>query len=142
MGRNRAYHIAKIISLNDLEITIKEKEKEVRILKRLYFIRFLYQGYVIEEASEKLGITMPTAYEWLKRWNKSGYDGLIPHFSGGPKPKLSEAEIEILKNLLKTKDDWKLKEVCNLIKEQFGVEHSEMHVWRIMMKLDQSPPRF
>ena len=139
MGRNRIYQIAKQISLNDLEKTIKGKEKELRVLKRLYFIRFLYQGCVIEEASEKLGITMPTAYEWLKRWNKSGYDGLVPNFNGGPKPKLSEEEIEILKNLLKHKDDWKLKEVRKLIKEQFGVEHSEMHVWRIMLKLKQAP---
>ena len=139
MGRNREYHIAKKISFGDLEKTIKGKEKELRVLKRLYFIRFLYQGCVIEEASEKLGITMPTAYEWLKRWNKSGYDGLVPNFNGGPKPKLSEEEIEILKNLLKHKDDWKLKEVRKLIKEQFGVEHSEMHVWRIMVKLKQSP---
>lgn len=142
MGRNRTYHITKTISLNDLEKTIKEKEKELRILKRLYFIRFLYQGHVIEEASEKIGITVPTAYEWLKRWNKSGYDGLVPHFSGGPKPKLSEEEIKTLEKLLKTKDNWKLKEVRKLIKEQFGVEHSEMHVWRIMVKLDQEPSRF
>ena len=139
MGRNRAYQVAKQINLSDLEKTIKGKEKELRVLKRLYFIRFLYQGCVIEEASEKLGITMPTAYEWLKRWNKSGYDGLVPNFNGGPKPKLSEEEIEILKNLLKHKDDWKLKEVRKLIKEQFGVEHSEMHVWRIMVKLKQAP---
>ena len=139
MGRNRAYYVAKKISFGDLEKTIKGKEKELRVLNRLYFIRFLYQGYVMEEASEKLGITMPTAYEWLKRWNKSGYDGLVPNFNGGPKPKLSEEEIEILKNLLKHKDDWKLKEVRKLIKEQFGVEHSEMHVWRIMVKLKQAP---
>jgi len=139
MGRNRKYQITKKISLNDLEKTIKEKEKELRVLKRLYFIRFLYQGYVIEEASEKVGITMPTAYEWLKRWNKSGYSGLVPHFSGGPKPKLSKEEIEMLKNLLKTKDNWKLKEVRNLIKEQFGVEYSEMHVWRTMVKLKLAP---
>ena len=142
MGRNRAYYVAKKISFGDLEKTIKGKEKELRVLKRLYFIRFLYQGYVIEEASEKLGITMPTAYEWLKRWNKSGYDGLVPNFNGGPKPKLSEEEIEMLKNLLKHKDDWKLKEVRKLIKEQFGVEHSEMHVWRIMVKLKQAPSHF
>ena len=139
MGRNRAYYVAKKISFGDLEKTIKGKEKELRVLNRLYFIRFLYQGCVIEEASEKLGITMPTAYEWLKRWNKSGYDGLVPNFNGGPKPKLSEEEIEMLKNLLKHKDDWKLKEVRKLIKEQFGVEHSEMHVWRIMVKLKQAP---
>ena len=139
MGRNRAYHVAKQISLNDLEKTIKAKEKDLRVLKRLYFIRLLYQGYALEEASEKIGITVPTAYEWLKRWNKSGYYGLVPQFSGGPKPKLSEDEIGILKTLLKNKNNWKLNEVRKLIKEQFGVEHSEMHIWRIMVKLEQNP---
>jgi len=139
MGRNREYQVAKQISLNDLEKTIKAKEKDLRVLKRLYFIRLLYRGHVIEEASEKIGITMPTAYEWLKRWNKSGYGGLTPQFSGGPKPKLSEDEIETLNSLLKTKDNWKLNEVRELIKEQFGVEHSEMHVWRILAKLGQAP---
>ncbi|MGP8321399.1 MAG: hypothetical protein ACT6FE_03625 [Methanosarcinaceae archaeon] len=48
---------------------------------------------------------MPNAYEWLKRWNRSGYDRLVPNFNGGPKPKLNEGEIEILKNPLKYKDD-------------------------------------
>ncbi len=141
MGRNKKYHIIKKISLNDLDKTIKGKEKELRLLKRLYFIRFLYHEYTIGKAGEKVGITEPTAYEWLKRWNKSGYEGLIPHFSGGPKPKLNKKEIEELKNLLKSKDNWKLKEVHNLIKEQFGVDHSEMHVWRIMVKLGHAPLR-
>jgi len=139
MGRNRVYHVAKKISLNDLDKTIKGKEKELRLLKRLYFIRFLYHGDAIEKASEKVGITEPTAYEWIKRWNKSGYEGLIPHFSGGPKPKLNKEEIKELKHLLKSKDNWKLKEVHKLIKEQFGVDHSEMHVWRIMVKLGHAP---
>ncbi len=139
MGRNRAYHVVKQISLNNLDKTIKAKEKDLRVLKRLYFIRLLYQGYALEEASEKIGITVPTAYEWLKRWNKSGYDGLVPQFSGGPKPKLNEDEIEILKTLLKNKNNWKLNEVRKLIKEQFGVEHSEMHIWRILVKLEQNP---
>ena len=139
MGRNREYHVLKKISLNDLNNTIKVKEKELRVLNRLYFIRFLYHGDAIEKASEKVGITVPTAYEWLKRWNKSGYKGLLPHFSGGPKPKLNEEEIDKLMNLLKSKDGWKLKEVKKLIKEQFGVDHSEMHVWRIMVKLGHAP---
>jgi hypothetical protein len=36
MGRNRVYHIDKKISLTDLDKTIKRKEKELRVLKRLY----------------------------------------------------------------------------------------------------------
>ena len=58
--------------------------------------------------------------------------GLAPNFSGGPKPKLGEAEREELKRLLGEKDAWTLKEVRILIKKKFNVEYSEMQVWRIL----------
>ena len=80
----------------------------------------------------KIGITEPTGYGWLDSWNKGGYVGLAPNFSGGPKPKLGEAEREELKRLLGEKDAWTLKEVRILIKEKFNVEYSEMQVWRIL----------
>jgi len=51
--------------------------------------------------------------------------GLAPNFSGGPKPKLGEAEREELKRLLGEKDAWKLKEVRILVKEKFNIEYSE-----------------
>jgi len=69
---------------------------------------------------------------WLDSWNKGGYVGLVPNFSGGPKPKLGDAEREELKQLLGEKDAWTLKEMRILIKEKFNVEYSEMQVWRML----------
>jgi transposase len=45
---------------------------------------------MIKEACDKIDITEPTGYGWLDSWNKGGYVGLVPNFSGGPKPKLGE----------------------------------------------------
>ena len=91
-------------------------------LERLYFIRFLYKGDTIKEACERVNITEPTGYSWLDSWNNQGYAGLVPNFSGGPKPKLGDAEREELKRILGDKDAWTLREVRVLTKERFGVE--------------------
>jgi len=132
MGRKQEKEIIKHATLEDLNKMIKTEEKSIRVLERLYFIRFLYKGASIKEACEEVNITEPTGYSWLDSWNKRGYPGLLPNFSGGPKPKLGDPEREELKNILGEKKAWTLKEVRILIKERFDVEYSEMQVWRIL----------
>jgi transposase len=132
MGRKQEKEIIRHLTLENLNKKIKKEEISVRVLKRLYFIRFLYNGDSIKEACERVDITEPTGYSWLNSWNYQGYTGLIPNFSGGPKPKLRDAEKEELKRLLGEKDTWTLREVRMIIKERFNVEYSEMQVWRIL----------
>jgi putative transposase len=132
MGRKQEKEIKRHVTLDDLNKTIKKDEKSVRVLERLYFVRFLYKGDTIKEACEKVNITEPTGYSWLGSWNNKGYAGLVPNFSGGPKPKLGDTEREELKQMLNEKDAWTLREVRLLIKDKFEVEYSEMQVWRIL----------
>jgi transposase len=136
VGRKKEKELVRHISLEELNEKIKRGERTVRILERLYFIRFLYKGDSIEEACHRVNITEPTGYSWLNSWNESGYKGLIPHFSGGPKPKLNEAQRQELVLILEDKEYWTLREVRILIKERFGVEYSEMQVWRILKSLN------
>jgi putative transposase len=132
MGRKQEKEIIKHITLEELTKIIKKEEKSVRVLERLYFVKFIYKGDTIKEACQKVNISEPTGYSWLDSWNKQGYKGLVPNFSGGPKPKVGEAEREELKRMLGEKDAWTLREVRELIKEKFNVEYSEMQVWRIL----------
>ena len=136
MGRRKEKEITKHVTLEELNGKIKRGENTVRTLERLYFIRFLYKGDSIKQACDRVNISEPTGYSWLKSWNESGFKGLIPRFSGGPKPKLSNSDMEELDRLLSEKDAWTLKEVRILIKETFGVEYSEMHVWRILKSMN------
>jgi len=122
MGRKQEKEIIRHVTLDDLNKRIKKEEKSVRILERLYFIRFIYKGDSIKEACEKVDISEPTGYSWLDYWNERGYDGLIPNFSGGPKPKLGDLEREDLKRMVAEKDAWTLREVRDLIKHEFDVE--------------------
>ena len=41
-----------------------------------------------------------TIKEWLKRWNKEGYEGILPKTSKrGRKPKLSDSEWDKIKEI-------------------------------------------
>ncbi len=132
MGRKQEKEIIKHVTLEELNKIIRKEEKSVRVLERLYFVKFIYKGDTIKEACQKVNISEPTGYSWLDSWNKQGYKGLVPNFSGGPKPKVGEAEREELKRMLGEKDAWTLREVRELIKQKFNVEYSEMQVWRIL----------
>jgi putative transposase len=132
MGRKQEKEIVKHVTLEELNKKIKKEEKSVRVLERLYFIKFMYKGDTIKEACEKVDISEPTGYSWLDSWNEQGYEGLVPNFSGGPKPKLVDADREELKRMLVEKDACTLREVRELIREKFNVEYSEMQVWRIL----------
>jgi len=70
MGRKQEKEILKHITLDELNKIIKKEEKSVRVLERLYFIRFLYKGDKIKEACDKIDITEPTGYAGLIRGTK------------------------------------------------------------------------
>ena len=65
MGRKRIYEVVQHMPAEELDKRIK-KEKDTRVLKRLYFIRHLYRGMSVEEAAELVGVTKATGYAWLK----------------------------------------------------------------------------
>src|SRR5512136_594462 len=106
MGRKQEKEVNRHLTLDELNRIIKREEKSIRILERLYFIRFLYKGDKIKDACERLNITEPTGYCWLKAWNDSGLKGLEPHFSGGPKPRLDAIKRAKLSRLLHEKETW------------------------------------
>jgi len=58
------------LTLDELNKKIKKEEKSVRVLERLYFIKYIYKGHSIKEACENVDISEPTGYNWLDLWNK------------------------------------------------------------------------
>ena len=131
MGRKRIYEVVKHMPVEKLNKRIKKLKKDAKVLKRLYFIRYLYKGMSIEEAAELVGVTKATGYEWLKRWNYDGYKALIPEFGGGRPSKLSKEQKKKLKEMLRERE-WTTKEVQELIREEFGVTYSSWQVRRIL----------
>ncbi|MCL5731279.1 MAG: IS630 family transposase, partial [Candidatus Thermoplasmatota archaeon] len=51
MGRREIIPVQRKMSAEELEKRIKTLEKDTRVLKRLYFIRYRYQGDSVETAA-------------------------------------------------------------------------------------------
>ncbi|MFP4655619.1 MAG: helix-turn-helix domain-containing protein [Methanohalobium sp.] len=81
------------VALDQLNNLLKT-ETNARMLRRLYFCKFRYLGDSVSEAAEKIGITRMTGYYWQDRWNKVGYDALVPEVSKGREHKLTQQKTE------------------------------------------------
>ncbi len=132
MSRPEAIPINRLMSVEELNSRIKNIEKDVKILKRLYFIKFRYDGDSVERAAEKVGITKRIGYIWQERWNEKGYDGIIPRYAGGRPSKLSQQQKNDLQQLLKQKETWTTKEVRDQILEKFNVEYTLKQIYIIL----------
>jgi len=107
--------IERHITAEELQKKIKSLEKDVKVLQRLYFIKYRFK---------RVEISKPVAYIWQERWNKEGYEGLKPKFAGGKPSKLSDDQKEQLKKILNKRDDWTSEEIKKLISDEFMVEYS------------------
>ena len=72
-----------------------------------------------------MSVVKRVRYQWLKRWNESGYKGIVPIFAGGKPLKLTGDQKKELKASLEAKDLWYLNDIVALIKSRFGIEYSE-----------------
>jgi putative transposase len=114
-------HIEKHISWEELDKRIKNLEKDTNVLKRLYFIKYRYEGKMVSESAKLVGVTKRVGYIWQKRWNEKGYEGLIPRYAGGRPSKLTDQQKEQLVELLNKQDTWTTEEVRALIIKNFDI---------------------
>ena len=61
--------------------------------------------------------------------------GLVPRFGGGRPGKLTVGDKERLVKLLGRRNDWTLREIRMLIREEFGVEYSESRLRDVLKSL-------
>ncbi|MEM0134458.1 MAG: helix-turn-helix domain-containing protein [Thermoplasmatales archaeon] len=135
MARGEVNPIKREIPLAEIEKRIRDLEKSGRILKRLYFVKFRYQGKGVEEAAKMVGVTKKLGYLWQDRWNGEGFNGLVPRFGGGRPPLMNNEERKSLVSMLEMRDDWSTREVRVLIEEKFGVEYSMKHVRELLRQM-------
>ena len=133
--------------IREKEIIVnKIKEENDTLIKiRLVFLNLVGNyGMKVKEASEAIGISKRTGYEWIRWWNECGYGEMKRKRGGtGRPPKLNEEKMKELKEMLKEKEHWTTREVKEEIKRKFGVKLSEDQVRRILknnLKMDLSKP--
>jgi len=132
MSRREEIPIQRLMNIEELNRKIKSVEKDVKILKRLYFIKFRYNGDSVEEASEKVGVTKRIGYIWQNRWNDKGYEGLIPRYAGGRPSKLSQPQKNELEQILRQKETWTTREIKDMIARRFNVDYTMKQIYIIL----------
>ena len=134
MTRRRTWKVKRHLSDTDLINAIKKEKTRTRIVPRLMFIRLLYKGISVPQASSEMQIPKRLGYIWLNKWNESGIEGLIPVFSPGGPTKLTKEQISQLKEDL-SQGLWTTEDVRKHIKMGFNVDYSMRQVSRILKKL-------
>lgn len=109
-----------------------QKAGKTRLVRRLCFIRNLYEGDSITEAADRVGVAQPTGTRWVEAWNADGVAGLEPQFGGGRPPKLSEEERDQFEALLEKHQPLTTSQVRRLLEEGFDVSYSQRHVSRLL----------
>ncbi len=106
-------------------------ETNPRIKERLQAILLLYEGRKTQEVADIVKRARSTIENWIKLWNENGYEGLVPEFKGGPKPKLSDEEWEKIKDEIKDRG-MDIKDVIIYVKETRGVKYRYGAAWKAL----------
>jgi transposase len=120
--------------------------------KRVKAARMLQAGKPAAKVALAVGVARQTVYTWKKVLDESGIDGLRAMVDVGRPGQLSPADFKWLDAALRQgaqahgfgTELWTLKRVGEIIKRQFGVVFSDVHVWRLLGSMgfsSQKPER-
>lgn len=124
------------MSLSEILSEIKKRKIDYDLTERLIFISNLFKGNSVLEASKNIGISHSTGYQWLERWNKDGFEGLIPKYAGGRPSELSKDDLEKLDKIFMKTPNLTNDIASEIIEYEFGVKYSDRNVSRILRKLN------
>ena len=122
------------------------KPGDWREARRLRAWELHQKGWKQTAIAEALGVSEGAVSQWLKKARREGVAALRHRKGGGPKPRLSTAQLADLPALLNQGAEahgfrgevWTRKRVGMVIKRQFGVSYSEMQVGRILASMGWS----
>ena len=133
----RRKEIERHLSSEELDdaIDTAQSEGDAYLVRRLTFVKNLYQGDSANQAGERVGVSSATASRWVRAWNDAGVEGLERSFSSGRPSKLSAEQRDRLIPVLKDHQPLTTSEVQQLIEAAFDVSYSKRHVSRLLRDL-------
>jgi transposase len=108
--------------------------------KRVKAARLLQAGKPAAQVASEVGVARQTVYTWKRVIDESGVDGLRAMVDVGRPGQLSADDFVWLGAALREgaqahgfgTELWTLKRVGALIKRQFDIKFSDVHVWRLL----------
>jgi len=125
--------------LTEEELTKKLRDADdPKIVRRLGFVKNLYQGDTLAEAADREGKSQPTGVRWAERWNEGGLEALTPDYGTGRPAKLDEHQQERLKRLLEEGQPWRTQEILHLIEKEFDVTYHPNYIHELLRGFDMN----
>lgn len=108
--------------------------------RRLLSLALIYDGHSRTAAAKTGGVGLQIVRDWVVRFNADGPEGLKDHWSAGPEPKLSEARLQRLVQLVEDGPipaihgvvRWRLVDLAGWLYDEFGITLSESRLSRIL----------
>ena len=117
--------------------------------RRMQAARLLKKGVHEAEVARRVGAHRQSVNRWAKQLEESGIDGLKKAGRAGRKPRLSEKNLENIREALKRGPEalgyetglWTAWRVADLIERECGVQYHPGHVWKILKQIGWSCQR-
>jgi putative transposase len=129
----RKLNLVKHLTRGELEDRYRREKKDVRLKERLQAILLLYDGKRTEDVAGIVRRARSTIENWIGAWNERGVDGLIPNFTGGPKPRMADSEWDKIVREIEGKG-MTLRDVEVYVKDTRGVHYAYKTVWKALRK--------
>jgi transposase len=122
---------------------LARRSKDVNQSRRLLSLAAVREGKDRGEAARIGGMDRQTLRDWAHRFNAAGPEGLFDHWTEGPKPRLSTAQLAELAKIVEAGPDrardgvvrWRRVDLKRVIAERFGVDFHERYVGKLLKKL-------
>ena len=130
---------------------LMSKHKDGQVVRRLLAVALILEGNSRREAAQMSGMERQTLRDWVHRYNAEGLSGLCSRISAGPKPKLSEAQMAELRDLVVNGPDpetdkvvrWRCVDLQAEVMRRFavGVHENTIGKWLRQFGLTRLQPR-
>jgi transposase len=130
------------MSVSEIENLLKSKE-DYKIALRLVSILPIAKGESSRKAEELLLLSHNQICIWAKRFNKFGLEGLYDKPKTGRKPKIAEAELVWLKNVIVNEsptkygfntETWTAPLIVIIIEKHCNISYSDDMIYVILKK--------
>ena len=132
MNTSRRFTVVEHLSNAELDdaIDVAQTADETRLVRRLCFVKNLYEGKTQQQAGAAVGVSQPTSSRWARAWNQNRIEGLRPRFGGGRPPKLTPSQWDEICAALEDGQPWTPREIHALIEDRYGVTYHPTHLAR------------
>ena len=66
-----------------------KRERDPKVKLKLVLLNMVALGMSVKDAASFMGIKLRTAYLWINKWIKEGYEGMLAKERSGRPPKLT-----------------------------------------------------